>query len=197
MARTLFRFLKATIVGGILFLVPVIVLTIVIGKARNIAGAIVRPLTEWIAVETVAGVALAKLLAIGLIVFICFLAGLFARTATARRMIGWIETALLSNLPGYSFMKGMGESIAGVEGDKPHEPVLARIEDAWQIGFLVERIEGGQAAIYVPGSPSPWSGSLYFMSEDRFRALDIPAASALTCIRRLGVGSDVLLRRRF
>jgi uncharacterized membrane protein len=192
--KSALHFFKATIVGGILFLVPVIVLTFVIGKAFTISRMIVRPLSEMIPVETVAGVALTKLLAIALLLLFCFLAGLFARTAVARKMINWIETALLSNLPGYSVMKGMGESAAGVESDKPHEPVLAWIEEAWQIAFLVERIEGGYVAVFVPGSPSPWSGSVFFMTEDRIKPLDVPIMSALSCLRRLGIGSNALLK---
>lgn len=108
--KNILRFLRATIVGGIVFLVPVIVLTIVIGKALTIARTVVRPLSKMIPVETIAGVALARLLAIMAIVIFCFLAGLFAKTAAARKMISWMENALLSNLPGYSVMEGMGES---------------------------------------------------------------------------------------
>jgi len=194
--KSILHFFRVTIVGGILFLVPVIVLSIVIGKALTIARAVVRPLSEMIPVETVAGVALAKLLAIMTIVIFCLLAGLFAKTAAARKMISWMENALLSNFPGYSLMKGVGESVAGVKSDKPHEAVLARIEDAWQIAFLVERIEGGHVALFVPGAPNPWSGSVYFMTEDRIKPLNVPVMSALNCLKRLGIGSNALLKGR-
>jgi uncharacterized membrane protein len=38
--------------------------------------------------------------------------------------------------------------------------VLARIEDSWQIAFLVERLEGGHVAVFMPGVPNPLSGSV-------------------------------------
>lgn len=190
----IFIFFKTTFVGGILFLVPVVVIAVIIGKAHQIAMTVTGPLSELIAVQTVAGIGLVKLLTLIVLIMFCFMAGLFARTAMAQKMLNWIETAVLSHLPGYRFMKGMGESVAGVESEKPHEPVLVRIEDAWQIGFLVERIEGGHAAIYVPGSPSPWSGSVYFMQEERFKPLDIPTVSLLSCLRKLGDESNVLLQ---
>ena len=192
--KSKFDLFKTTIVGGVLFLVPFIVLMIVIGKALDIARMVVRPLAELISVETIAGIALAKLLAIALIVFFCFLAGIFAKTTRAKKIINWMETALLSNMPGYNFMKGMGESAAGVESDRTLETVLARIEDAWQIAFLVERIEGGHVAVFVPGAPSPWSGSVFIMTEDRIKPIDVPAISAVNCIRRLGIGSNALLK---
>jgi len=188
-----FHVFRTTLVGGLLFLVPVVVLMIVIGKALHLARMLVEPLASLIPVETIAGVALAKLLAIAAIVFFCFVAGLYAKTSQAKKMVRWIETSLLSNLPGYSLMKVMGETVAGVGKKNRPEPVLAYIEEAWQIAFLVERIDGGHAAVFVPGAPSPWSGSLYFLTEDRIRPLNIPLDSALNCIKRIGIGSSELL----
>ena len=189
-----FYFLRTTVVGGVLFLVPVIVLTIIIGKALHISRLVVRPLADLIPVETVAGVALSRVLAIAAIVLFCFLAGLFAKTAFAKKMSTWLETTLLSNLPGYSFIKGMGETIAGVESGKTYKPVLAWIEEAWQIAFLIERIEGGHVAVFVPGAPSLWSGSIFFMPEERIKPLDVPLPALLNCVRSLGIGSNALLK---
>lgn len=187
-------FLKATITGGILFLVPVILVVAVIGKAFEISKAIIAPLSGWLQLDLVGGVQSSKILAIGLIVLFCFLAGLFARTALARKGTDLLESTVLSYIPGYEFMKGMGESILGIEKKEEYEVVFARIEDAWQIGFVTERIEGGRFAIFVPDAPHPWSGSLFFMTEDRIRPIDIPHTTALKCLRRLGAGSDPLLR---
>ena len=189
-----FYVFRTTLVGGLLFLVPIVVLAIVINKALNLARIVIGPLAALIPVETVAGVAVAKLLAIAAIVFFCFVTGLFAKTSLAKKMVDWMETSLLSNLPGYSLIKGMGETMAGVGKENSHEPVLAYIEEAWQIAFLVERIDGGHVAVFVPGAPSPWSGSLFFLTEDRIRTLDIPLAAALNCVRRMGIGASELLR---
>src|SRR4030042_3619667 len=183
-----FSFIKTTIVGGLMFLVPIIVLTIILGKALGITKTIVRPLVTLIAVETVAGVGVVTLLAILVIVLFCFLTGLLAKTDLAKKIIDWLESTLLSNIPGYTFMKSMGESFTGIDKDQEYETILARIEDAWQIAFLVERIEGGRVAVFVPGAPSPWSGSVYFMTEDRIKPLGVPKKSVFKCIQHLGKG---------
>jgi uncharacterized membrane protein len=190
------HFLKTTVVGGVFYLVPLIVLIFVLGKAQEITSQMVTPLAARIPLAAVGGIALAKLLAVTVIVFFCFLAGLFAMTDVAKRFVDWLESALLSNLPGYAFIKGMGESMAGVEKGQRHEVLLARIEDAWQIAFLVERLDGGHVAVFVPGAPSPWSGSVFVMTEDRIKPLDLPLKAALNCISRLGVGSNEVLRGR-
>ncbi len=88
----------------------------------------------------------------------------------------------------------MGESLLGVEDEPTPQVVLARIEDAWQIAFLVERLEDGHLAVFVSGAPNPQSGSVYLMTEDRIKPAGIPPAAALKCLTRLGAGSSVLLR---
>jgi len=187
-------FFRTTVVGGVVFLVPIVVLLAIIGKAFGLVHRAMAPLARLVPVQAVAGIPTPRLLAAAAIVLFCFLAGLFARTKAAKRSVAWLESALLSNIPGYSFMKSMGESIAGVESAKAHEVVLARIEDAWQIAFLVERIPGGQVAVFVPGAPDPWSGSVYLMTEDRIKPLDVPLSAALRCVKRLGMGSGELIR---
>jgi uncharacterized membrane protein len=187
------QFLRTTLVGGLLFLVPIVVLVIVLGKALAIVHKVVDPLAERLPVHSIIGLRTPMLLALGVIVAFCFLAGVLARTALARKLVRSLETAVLANVPGYELLKGMGESMLGVEKQTGHQVVLARIEDAWQIAFLVERLEGGHVAVFVPGAPNPLSGSVFFMTQDRIKAVDIPAAGAMKCLRRVGAGSNALL----
>jgi uncharacterized membrane protein len=192
--KNILQFLRTTLVGGLLFLVPIMVLVIILEKALALAHKFVDPLAEHIPIHSLIGLRTPMFLAIGLIVVFCFLAGFFARTVLAQKIVSRLEAAVLSNVPGYEFLKGMGESMLGVEKQTGHQPVLARIEDAWQIAFLVERLEGGHVAVFVPGAPNPQSGSVYFMTQDRIKVLDFPAAGALKCLKRMGAGSNALLR---
>ena len=102
---------------------------------------------------------------------------------------------VLPNLPGYEFIKSLSGNLLGDERKSAYPVVLARIEDCWQIAFLVERLEGGHVAVFVPGSPSPQSGSVYFMTEDRIKLVDIPSQAATKCLKRYGLGSNMLLSR--
>ncbi len=194
--RALGDFIRTTLLGGILFLLPIIVLIVVLGKAQNISGRIVAPVAERMPVPSVGGVGVAKILAIGAIALFCFFAGLFARTRLAKRSVGLLERGLLSHVPGYDFFKGISESLVGFETDHTHEVVLARIEEAWQIGFLMERVENDHYAVFVPGAPSIWSGSVYFMTEERFQRIKISRAEAMKCLRQLGEGTNKLLAGR-
>jgi uncharacterized membrane protein len=80
--KALGEFIRTTLIGGILFLLPIVVLIVVLGKAQTISGRIVAPVAERMPVPSVGGVAVARILAIVAIALFCFLAGLFARTAS-------------------------------------------------------------------------------------------------------------------
>jgi uncharacterized membrane protein len=142
--------------------------------------------------ETVLGVGLAKLLAIGFVVFICFLAGVIARSSLARKLVAWLELAILSNLPGYEFLKGMGEGALGAERSSAQQVVLANFEEAWAIGFLIERLDNGFVAVFIPDVPNPRSGAVHLMTSDRVQVVDVPPLAVLKCLKRLGTGSNAL-----
>jgi uncharacterized membrane protein len=190
------RFIRTSLIGGILFLLPIVVVAIIAGKALAIARKIVGPLAKHLPFESAIGLDTPLILAIALLVLFCFLAGVFARTALAKKAITWLETTVLSNLPGYEFIKNLSGNLLGDETKQTYPVVLARIEDAWQLAFLMERMEGGQVAVFVPGVPSPQSGSVYFMTEDRIQLVDIPSAAAMKCLKRYGLGANALLGAR-
>lgn len=176
-----------------MFLVPIVVAIIVLGKALSVAHKLVDPLAAHIPYESVIGLRMPLVLAVVLIVVFCFLAGFLAHAAAARRFINKLEDDVLSNIPGYEFLKGVAEGVLGNGRQTVKQTVLARIEDAWQIAILMERLENGHVAVFVPDAPNPRSGSVYFMTEDRIKPIDVPQSSALKCVKRMGAGSNALL----
>jgi uncharacterized membrane protein len=186
-------FIRTTLAGGVLFLVPVVAIIAILEKALGLLRRAAAPLARALELPEVAGISAPLLLAAVGLVAVCFLAGLFARTRTARRLVDWLEAKFLFYVPGYAYIKSLGERAVRVE--PPDAVVLARIEDAWQIAFLVERLPDGQRAVFVPGAPDTKSGSVYFMTDDRIRTLDIPMGEAVKCLRRLGKGSGALIGR--
>jgi uncharacterized membrane protein len=129
-----------------------------------------------------------------LLIIVSFVLGLLALTRPARATVSWLEGAILSKIPGYTLLKGAGESFLGQERGVRYPLILVRTRESWQFGFLVERLEDGHVAVYLPGAPNPLSGSVMFMSPERIRPCDVPVAAALRCLREMGGGSHALLR---
>lgn len=188
------RFVKATVVGGLLFMVPLILMLLVLKHGLEMVRKVVDPLAVHFPVHKIAGVGVTTILAAILILVVSFVLGVAAQTSAGRRIREWLEWTVLGKVPGYAILKGMLHGSTGLEQEADVKVVLARLEDAWQLAFLVERHQDGQCTVFVPGAPSPASGSIYFLPGDRVRSTDIKMAKALSTIRRLGVGSEELLR---
>ena len=163
------RLIRTTIIGGMIFLIPIAIFVAVIGHGLKITGAIAKPLAAVLPVDMIGRLAVANVLAIVLLLLICFVAGLLARLALARKAVDALEANVLARLPAYALLKTKTQSMLSpdIEG---MSVAVVRFDDLWQIGFEIERIEGGKVALFLPGSPDPWSGSVCIAEADRVAA---------------------------
>jgi uncharacterized membrane protein len=191
--RGLWIFFKSTVVGGIFVLVPVVLLSIVIGQAAQLAYQVVHPVVEWLPQKTISTVSLAFLISIVALVLICFGAGLVARTAVSRWFVGSLERLILSFVPSYGLMKSMGQGWVGVDADEPHQPVLVQLDDCAHIGFVMDTFKDGRQVVFVPDVPNPWSGTLMLITPDRIEPLPFTTRQTIDCLRHLGVNTSELL----
>jgi uncharacterized membrane protein len=185
--RGLYRFLKATILGGLVVLVPVVVLGAIIGWAIENARKVIAPVFEWLPDKSVGGVSLAVASSIFGLVAVCFFAGLFAETAIVRRLGDRAERLALS-VPGYALMKNVGANLVGIEGKHPAKTVLVRFDGSWQLGFLMETLTDGRHVVFIPGVPRALVGTLHIIAADRVHVLAMSISTALDTLGRLGVG---------
>ncbi|WDF60134.1 DUF502 domain-containing protein [Flavobacterium sp. KACC 22758] len=195
--KSIFTIIKATFLGGILFLVPLVVLLIILEKGYGIIQKITLPLVNNLPRVHVLGIALQELIGILIIILICFAAGLLARTARAKKLIQKLEDGILSFVPGYSFMKSMNESIMGFESKQDLKVILVPTDAGWQFAFLIEQINENNFTVFIPDAPNPWSGSVVLVEKKDIREIEITQKEALACIRKLGYGSKELLKNKF
>ena len=192
--KNIYNFVKNIIIGGVLFFIPLIILIVILQKAIQIAAVFVIPIIKLLNITQIFGIGVEIIISIVIILFVLYLAGLIARTKRAREIVLKLEDALLSKVPGYDMIKNTGASFVGFEENTSYKTVLARIEDAWQYGFLVEEIEGEQYVVYIPGAPNTMSGSVYILEKSRIKKTDIPLSAAMKCLRGLGKGSNGLVK---
>lgn len=192
--RAIGRFVKATLVGGFLFVVPLVVVALVVREAVRLTGEALRPVAQLVPAEKVAGVVVMDLIAVAAVVVLCFVAGLFVGTRVGRAFSSRLERLVLRRVPGFTLVQSVTRGLAGLEKESGLQAALARLEDAWVLAFVVERHGNGLCTVFVPSAPTPAAGSIYFLTEDRVRPLDVPVLAAVQCIMQLGVGSRELLK---
>jgi uncharacterized membrane protein len=192
--RIVSGFFKATVVGGLLFMVPLILMTLVLQKGLGIVEKIVVPIARHFPDHRFLGVGITTILSIAVILLLSFGFGLLVRTTAGRRVRDWLEYTIMGKMPGYAILKGMLQGATGLEKEDETTAALVRIEDAWQLGFVVEVHADGHRTVYVPGAPNPASGSIFYMTEDRIRPLDAKTPAVVMAIRHLGLGSKEILK---
>jgi uncharacterized membrane protein len=185
--RGIYRFLKSTVLGGLVVLVPVVVLVAIVVWAVQTAVQAIVPVFEWLPDKSVGGVSLTVLSAVLGLVAGCFLAGLFAETAIIRRLGERAERLALS-VPGYALMKNVGASLVGIEGKHPAKTVLVRFDSSCQLGFLMDTLSDGRYVVFIPGVPRALVGTLHIIAADRVHVLAMTVSAALEALGRLGVG---------
>ena len=67
------------------------------------------------------------------------------------------------------------------------------IEEVWQIGFLMDKIDDELCSVYIPGAPNPMSGDVFFVKNERLKILDLPELSAMKIYKKLGLDAKKIL----
>lgn len=191
----MFQIIKATALGGLMFLIPVIILIAIFEKAHQLVGRLAAPILAYVPVERVLGIVILDLLTIAFVLLICFLAGLAATTPLAIKWISALESEFLSKVPAYDVVKTKLTAQLRFEQDADFRPVLARFDDQWQMAFEVDRIADGYVVVFLPGAPDAWSGSVSIVTEDRITPLDSKLKGALGIFKHLGKGAGDHLKK--
>jgi uncharacterized membrane protein len=187
------EFLKTTIIGGVLFLAPVILFALILRHAMGFAGKFAKPIAAQFPQHQIAGVAVATIVAALVLLVLSFCAGLAARTRAGKSATHWLEETLLGNLPQYRMVKSLAEGLTQVEGVQGMHPALVSIEGGWQLGYQLEELKEGWVAVFLPQSPTPMSGNVMYLPATRVRLLEIPIPEAMMLVKRMGVGSAATL----
>ena len=192
-AESPIKVLKTTIVGGLLFLLPLVLVVLLLSHALRFAGKAVGPISEFLTLDKVFGPAAEESLAVLILVFISLAAGLIARTRFGRDVMRWTENSFLGGLPQYRLVKSVAEGFAQIENAENLKPVLVNIEEGWQIGYLLESLQTGWVVVFVPQAPTPMSGNVMYLPEERVRPLAISMVETMSLVKHMGIGSSKAL----
>jgi len=184
-----------TLLGGVIFLIPLVAVVVVFGKAIHIMQSVAIPLGEMIPVESVAGIAIVPILTTVIMFASCLAAGMLARSARGQKVYSKLDTVLLQLIPGYAWVKGITGGIRDEDADEVLKPVLVTFDDQSQLAFEVDRAVDGFVAIYIPGAPDPRSGTVSYVTSDRIQAVDVGFKAVTKICKNLGRESTAILPR--
>ena len=185
--------LVTTLIGGVVFLLPLVVVLYVLGQGLALTTRVAQPLTSMLPDKSIGGIAFASIAALVLLSLLCFGAGLLARAAFGRALTDKFEARLQAVYPRYAVIKAMSQGLHGALGQRVLKPVLVTFDDHQLIAFDIERLDDGRAVLFLPGAPDAWSGSVVLVESERLAPLDIDPATLAKAQQRLGQGTAALL----
>lgn len=179
---------KAT-VSGLLIIVPVYLSLLLLLKGMKSVVGLVRPVAALLPASFPAE----TLLSLLLILLVCFLIGVAARSRAGQAARESAEKALFEKIPGYALIRSLTQRVAGSNTENVWKPALAEIEDALVPAFIIEEFADGRYTVFVPSIPTPLAGAVYVLERRRVHPLDVPFTDAIKIVSRWGSGAKDLV----
>ena len=181
--------LRAHFVAGILVLVPVGATVLILVWLFNSIDSILQPAINYIFGRNIPGVGFATT------IVLIFLVGAIARNIIGRRIIRYGES-LLARVPVfrlfYSGIRQILESFATPDKAGFMQVVLAQFpkDGMWTIGFITNELvqPDGEKLInvFIPTSPTPWSGFFQMLKEREIIRTAISVEDAIKMVVSCG-----------
>jgi uncharacterized membrane protein len=181
---------KTTLIGGVLIVLPIYLSILMVAKTLSIIVALLAPVTATIP----AGAQFRQLIAVLIVLAVCFVAGIVVRTGAGLRAKSALERSVLEKIPGYELVRGLTARVSGDEREGAFRPALVEIEDALSPGFIIEELDDGRYTVLVPSVPTPAAGALFILPRERVHPVDVPFTQAVKVISKWGAGAGELAR---
>jgi uncharacterized membrane protein len=179
------EFIRITLIGGVLIVLPIYVSVLLLAKSLSIVVRLLSPVTAQIPVT----MQFRQLIASMILLAVCFIAGIIARTSPGLRAKLAIERNLLNKIPGYALVRGLAARMAGRQEDEMFAVALVEMSDGLVMAFVVERHDDGAFTVFIPSVPTPAAGAVFIVPKERVHLVDVPFTKGASVISKWGAGA--------
>ena len=180
------KFIRSTIAAGILFLLPITVTLVILGRVYVHVEKILVPIIHHIP-EQVGFIRLRIVIIIIIMLTIFFIGGLLVRVSLFRKWVNVLENQVLTFMPGYALLKTTTGEKLGSELEEKAQPILVKDNEHFRPAILVE-IKGDWATIFYPEPPKYNSGEISMVPIDQIEYLSGNLSSTIKVMKRNGKG---------
>jgi uncharacterized membrane protein len=190
-------FIKTTVIGGLVVVVPLSLLVIIFSDLFFTLVDISRPVADHFPFNQLVNTIIVSLLAVTAIFFICFIMGLVVRTSWGVAGKDWFERSLLNRLPMYSMFKNLTHRFVGEEGTQ-FAPAEIDLHDSGctLLGAIVEELDDGRLVVFVPITPAATVGQVCLVPKSRVKRLNASLGATINSITEWGIGTKELVETK-
>jgi len=195
------NFFKTTILGGVIVILPAIILILAFKWLFGVVGGAIAPLTNLVVTTLPTpeeyNPLIATVIVIWVIVIACFFFGLFVRTKLGQMIYSAFESSLLSKAPGYKMIKETVNQLLGKKASPFSSVALVNIygNDTLMTAFITDRHANGMITVFVPTGPNPTSGFIYHVKKEFVHPVAVSVEDTMRSVISCGAGSDKLIEK--
>lgn len=188
-------FIMTSLLGGVIVILPVVILLVVFGWVFNFITSLIQPLTDLIVAKSDVREIIADGVVLAITLAVCFFVGLVVRTRFGGFIFRLIEQRLLKVAPGYTLIKETVMQFLGSKRTPFSAVVLVRIfeNDTLATGFVMDEHANGIYTVFVPTAPNPTTGFIYHLKPKYVYQVDVSVEEAMRTIISCGAGSSKLI----
>lgn len=195
--KQLTQFIKTTLLGGLLVLLPLMLFFLLIDELLGLVVALATPIADLFPKGMFDNLQTPVLIAVLLIVMASFFFGLAMRLVYLRRLGIWIERTILEKMPIYTAVKRLSQGLLGAEADKVFRPaVMTNRLGEREIVYLVEDHQDGEVTVLVPRAPASFAGPIKIVPQSCLEMLDANLGETSRALSHWGVGVSQLLGKK-
>ena len=195
------NFFRTTLLGGVIVILPAIILGFAFKWLFNVVSNGIRPLTNFVVnhidLPDEYEHLIAMLIVLSVILLGFFLVGLFVRTRIGRWIYSALENSLLSKAPGYKMVKETVNQFLGKKESPFSSVALVQIfeNDTKVTAFITDKHDDGTITVFVPTGPNPTSGFIYHLNQQYVHPVEVSVEDAMRSVISCGAGSDALIEK--
>jgi uncharacterized membrane protein len=156
-------FLKSTLLGGLIVVLPAWLAVLLVLKALGQLQVFVKPVSSHLPHS----VAYPRVIAILMLIGLCFLVGALIQTAIGAKAERAAERAVLEKIPGYTVLRSLASRLSNHTQTDSFQPALVEIEESLVPGLIVEQHSGNRSTVFIPSVPTPMAGAVYIIDNSR------------------------------
>jgi uncharacterized membrane protein len=190
------NFYRTSLVGGILVLLPLIILFVVFKWIFTFLFDVIAPFTSLIMQTGPRNEFVAGLMAMIFLLIICFLIGVAIRTRWGLSTHHSFEDNVLRYAPGYTMVKETVMIFLGRKTQPFSKVALVRIfaTETLMTALVTDEHPDGSYTVFVPTAPNPTSGNIYHLKPENVFLVDVPVEEAIRSILGCGAGSTRMIQ---
>lgn len=190
-------FIKTSILGGVAVILPTVLLALLFRWLFRWITGIIQPLTNLLISKGQFQEIVADILAIAIILAICFVVGVVVKTRAGRFIQENLEERVLQLAPGYPTIKSVVMQFLGKERSPFSSVALVQPfgNKTLLTAFITDVHEDGRYTVFVPTGPNPTTGFIFHLQPELVHPVNVPVEEVIKSVIACGMGSKRLLKQ--